>query len=61
VRKYLKNNPFPKDALYSQEEFLKEIDAGGYIHLWIEKRETAEFIADLRQDLSHWIGSDDMF
>ena len=61
VRRYLKNNPFPKDGLYSEEEFLKEVDGGGYIHLWVEKRETAEFIADLCYELSHWIGSDDMF
>jgi len=48
IKQYLKNHPFPKDKLYSEEEFLKDVEkAKGYIHLAVEKRQTAEFICDL--------------
>jgi len=48
VREYLKKHPFPKDKLYSEEEFLQDVEkANGYIHLVVKKSETAEFICDL--------------
>ena len=52
VKEYLKEHPFPKDKLYSEQEFLEDVEkAAGYIHLWVEKRETAEFICDLCYEL----------
>jgi hypothetical protein len=48
VKEYLKKYPFPKDKLYSQKEFLEDVEkAAGYIHLLVKKRETAEFICEL--------------
>jgi len=52
VTEFLKEHPFPKDKLYSEQEFLEDVKkAAGYIHLWVEKRETAEFICDLCYEL----------
>ena len=48
VKEYLKKHLFPKDKLYSEQDFLADVGkAAGYIHLWVEKRETAEFICEL--------------
>jgi len=48
VKEYLKKHPFPLDRLYSEKAFLEDVEkATGYIHLVVEKRETAEFICDL--------------
>jgi len=52
VRGYLKKHRFPNDKLYSEDAFLEDMEkAAGYIHLLVEKRETAEFICDLCVDL----------
>ena len=52
IRKYLKKHKFPKDKGYSQKEFIQNAAfAHGYIHLWVEKEETAEFIAELIHEL----------
>jgi len=48
VREYLEQHPFPKDKCCSEEKFLKQVEgAEGFIHLVVEKRETAEFMLDL--------------
>lgn len=48
VKAYLKKHPFPEDKLYSEKEFLEDVEkAAGYIHLSVEKEETAEFICEL--------------
>jgi len=48
IRGYLKKHRFPKDKLYSEKAFLEDVEkASGYIHLLVEKRETAEFICEL--------------
>jgi len=52
IRKYLKGQKFPLDVCYSQKEFIEDAAlAGGYVHLWVEKEETAEFIAELIHEL----------
>ena len=52
ILEYLKENPFPEDKCYSQKEFIEDAAlAAGYIHLWVEKEETAEFIAGLIYEL----------
>ena len=52
IKEDLKEHSFPKDKLYSEQEFLEDVEkAAGYIHLWVEKRETAEFICDLCYEL----------
>ena len=52
VKKYLKNHPFPKDKLYSEDEFLEEVEGSDmFIWLHVEKRETAEFILNLIYEL----------
>jgi hypothetical protein len=48
VRQYLKKHPFPRDKLYPEKAFLEDVEkATGYIHLVVERQETAEFICDL--------------
>ena len=48
VRQYLKKHRFPKDRLYSEKAFLEDVTKRtGYIHLFVERRRTAEFICDL--------------
>lgn len=47
VKEYIKNNPFPKDEYYNENDFLNDLDCEGYIHLGVEYRETAEYIAEL--------------
>ena len=48
IKEYLKKHPFPRDELYPEKTFLEDVEkATGYIHLVVEKRETAEFICDL--------------
>jgi len=48
VKQYLKKHPFPQDRLYSEKAFLEDLQkATGYIHLVVERRQTAEFICDL--------------
>lgn len=52
VKEYLKNHPFPNDKLYSEDEFLEEVEGSGmFIWLQVEKRETAEFILNLIYEL----------
>lgn len=52
VREYLRKLPFPKDKCYWKEDFLDEIEkTGGHIHLFVEKRDTAEFICKLCYEL----------
>lgn len=52
VKKYLKKHPFPKDKLYSKQEFLADVkNASGYIHLWVQRAETADFICELIYEL----------
>lgn len=52
ILEYLKEYPFPEDKTYSQKEFIEDAAyASGYIHLWVEKEETAEFIAELIHEL----------
>jgi len=52
VKRYLRKHSFPKDELYSEKAFLEDVDkASGYIHLLVEKKETAEFICDLCSEL----------
>ena len=49
---YLKENPFPADKYYCQKEFIEDITlASGYMHLWVEKIQTAEYIAELIYEL----------
>ena len=48
VKEYLKEHAFPEDTLYSEQEFVEEVaGSDSYIHLIVQKRETAEFICDL--------------
>ena len=48
VKQYLKRHPFPQDKLYAEKAFLEDVaKATGYIHLVVERQETAEFICDL--------------
>jgi hypothetical protein len=48
IKEYLKENPFPEDALYSEQMFWEDYENKyGYISIVVEKRETAEFICDL--------------
>jgi hypothetical protein len=59
VREYLEKHLFPKDQCYLEEEFLDDVAAAkGYIHLPVEKRQTAEFIRDLIYEL---VGQDSRF
>lgn len=52
IREYLKGHKFPDDKCYSEKEFIEDAAfAQGYIHLWVEKEETAEFIAELIYEL----------
>lgn len=52
VWEYLGTHMFPKDKCYSEEDFLAEVEnRRGYIHLVVEKRETAEFVCDLCYEL----------
>jgi hypothetical protein len=53
IKEYLKKNPFPKDALYTEQMFWEDSEnAYGYISLIVEKRETGQFICDLCSALS---------
>ena len=52
AKAYLKKHNYPEDKLYPQKDFLSDVEkAGGYIHLWVEKEETAQFIVDLMYEL----------
>ena len=52
VQEYLRKHRFPKDKLYSEKAFLNDIEkASGYIHLLVEKKETAEYISELCGEL----------
>lgn len=51
LKEYLKKNPFPKDKHYSEEDFLSDLKCEGAVSVFVEKRETAEFIADLFYEL----------
>jgi len=48
IRGYFKKNEFPEDKLYSQNEFLEEVEGSDrFIHLIVEKPQTTEFIMGL--------------
>ncbi|MHA1755900.1 MAG: hypothetical protein ACTSVV_03955 [Promethearchaeota archaeon] len=47
LKEYLKENPFPKDKYYSKKEFLQDLECEGYVSISVNKKETAEFIAEL--------------
>jgi len=52
IRNYLRKHKFPEDKCYCEKEFIEDAAfAGGYIHLWVERQETAEFIAELIYEL----------
>jgi len=51
IKKYLKQNPFPKDKYYSKKEFFNDISCEGYVCVLVEKVETAEYIAELFYEL----------
>ena len=45
---YLKEHKFPKDSLYSEKQFLDDVEGSeGYIHLKVKKEETAKFICEM--------------
>lgn len=48
---YLKEHPFPTDNEYTEKNFRDDLTCEGYICLWVEKEETAEYIADLIHEL----------
>jgi len=52
IRNYLKENPFPKDPEYSEEDMIHDLirSQGSYI-IPTKRRETAEFIAQMISDL----------
>jgi hypothetical protein len=48
VKKYLEKHHFPKDSLYPEEDFIEEIEGSDrFIHLIVEKPETADFILNM--------------
>jgi uncharacterized protein (DUF1697 family) len=51
LKKYLKDNPFPEDKEYSEEDFIHDFDSEGAVSVFVEKRETAEYIAILLGEL----------
>ena len=51
LKEYLKKNPFPKDKYYNEETFLRDLQSEGYVCAIVEKRDTAEYIADLFGEL----------
>jgi len=53
IKEYLNKNDFPEDRLYCKEQFLNNIGClSGFIHLKVEKRQTAEFICKMIYELS---------
>ena len=52
AKKYMEEDPFPQDKLYSKEDFLYDVEkAMGYIHLLVENIETAEYIQEMIYEL----------
>ncbi len=52
IRKYLRKHKFPEDKCYCEKELIEDAAfAGGYVHLWVERQKTAEFIAELIGEL----------
>ena len=51
VRRYIKEHPIPYDKTFKIEDFIKDLGAEGYVCIVVNKRETAEYIADLLYDL----------
>jgi len=51
VKEYIKEIPFPKDKHYNKETFLQDLNSEGYVCVIVEKRETAEYIAELFNEL----------
>ncbi len=52
VKKYLKTHPFPEDKLYSEDDFLEEIEASDlFVLLEVEKKKTTDFIVDMLCEL----------
>ena len=48
VKKYLEKHHFPKDSLYTEEDFIEEIEGSDrYIHLIVEEPDTADFIINM--------------
>lgn len=52
IREYLKNNPFPKDPDYSEEDMILDLtDSSGSLIIPSKSGKTAEFIARMIRDL----------
>lgn len=51
LKEYLKKYPFPKDKYYNEETFLEDLKCEGYVCVIVEKRDTADYIANLFYDL----------
>ena len=52
VREYLKDNPFPKDPDYSEENMILDLTgSSGSLLIPSKSRKTAEFIARMIRDL----------
>ena len=51
VKKYIKDNLFPKDKFYSGEDLLTDIHSNGTIKIGVEKEETAEYLRDMFLEL----------
>lgn len=51
LNKYFKEHKFPKDKFYTKNTFLSDLNCEGYILVEVERRETAEYIAELLDDL----------
>lgn len=47
VKKYIKKSPFPKDELYSLDDFFHDLKAEGSIIIPTTNRNTAEYIYGL--------------
>jgi len=51
-REYLKKNGFPIDKLYSEQQFLNDVEqASGFIRLKVGRKNTAEFICKMIYEL----------
>ena len=51
-KEYLKNHYFPEDRLYSEQDFLDDVEnREGFICFKVERHETAEFIRSMIYDL----------
>lgn len=51
LKEYFIKNPFPKDKEYSKEDFIMDLDSEGAVSVFVERRETAEYLSDLFYEL----------